>query len=133
MSYSRTGCLIDSVNGRRDGGYRRHPHITSAPLPEDYATTADYQDAQDHWDDEPGRPTVASPWYAFASLPGDADELVRYTAARLIEIRDSRSWLEIPGYHEATPPQRAQLRMIVEEFLYDHSRETRNNLQLVIL
>ena len=55
MSYSRPGCLIDSVNGRRAGGYRRHPEVANHPEPEDYPSTAEYEWACAQWDDEPAR------------------------------------------------------------------------------
>ena len=134
MSYSRPGCLIDSVNGRRAGGYRRHPEVANHPEPGDYPSTAEYEWACAHWDDEPGRETVQSSWYAFACFPADAQDLDGYSVEDLNRIRSKKSWQEIPGYDRAAPPARAQLRMIVDEFLYENaSRKENDRVNLVIL
>ena len=134
MSYSRTGCLIDAVNGRRASGYRRHPEVTNRPEPEDYHSTAEYEWARAHWDDEPERETMKSPWYAFACFPADAHDLDDYRVEELSRIRSEKSWQEIPGYDQATPPARAQLRMIVDEFLYENAGQKENDrVNLVIV
>ena len=135
MSYSRPGCLIDCVNGRRAGGYRRHPEVTNHPDPADYPSPAEYQWAKIHRDDEPNRETVESPWYAFAYSPSDDyfwDEF-RYWVEELSRIRSEKSWQEITGYDRAAPSARAQLRMIVDEFLFEYSNQKENErIDLVI-
>ena len=136
MSYSRPGCLIDSVNGRRAGGYRRHAEISNHPEPADYRTTAEYASALANWDDVPGRETVRSPWYVFATLPSDGLEFrdFSFTAQELERIRNEKAWTEIPDYQAATPPVRAQLRMIVDEFLHECTQhEDGQRLNLTIL
>ena len=136
MSYSRPGCLIDSVNGRRAGGYRRHPGVSNQPEPADYPTTADYESALANWDDDPGRETVTSPWYVFACWPSDGLEFkdFTFTPRQLERIRSQKAWFEIPNYQEAEPPVRAQLRMIVDEFLFECAEhEERQGLNLTIL
>ena len=138
MSYSRPGCLIDidSVNGRRANGYRRHAAISNQPEPADYPTKDAYELALANWDDQPGRETIASPWYVFACLPSDGLELTEFTftTRELERIRAEKAWAEIPDYQEADPPVRAQLRMIVDEFLYEcATHEDGQGLSLVIL
>ena len=104
------------------------------PEPEDYPSTAAYEWACAHWDDEPGRETVKSSWYAFACFPADAQDLDGYSVEDLNRIRSKKSWQEIPGYDRAAPPARAQLRMIVDEFLYENaSRKENDRVNLVIL
>lgn len=136
MSYSRPGCRIDSVNRRRAGGYRRHPEVTNQPEPTDYDTDAEYQQAKANWDDKPGRDTVTSPWYVYACYPNADDGLDQFTygPAELERIRSEKAWIEIPDYREADPPARAQLRMIIDEFLYeDAEHEEGQRLNLTIL
>ena len=136
MSYSRPGCRIDSVNGRRSGGYRRQPEVSNQPEPADYRTTAEYQHALTNWDDDPGRATVRSPWYVFACLPSDGLELkdFTFTPQELERIRAEKAWNEIPDYQEADPPARAQLRMIIDEFLYEYAEHDEGQgLSLTIL
>lgn len=136
MSYSRPGCLIDGVNGRRAGGYRRHAAIANQPEPADYPTTADYEYALTNWDDVPGRETVRSPWYVFACQPADGLEFkdFSFTPQELERIRAKKAWTEIPDYQEADPPARAQLRMIIDEFLYECAEhEDGQRLNLTIL
>ena len=136
MSYSRPGCLIDSVNGRRAGGYRRHAEISNQPEPADYGTTAEYESALANWGDDPGRETVRSPWYVFACRPSDGLDFrdFTFTPQELERIRAEKAWTEIPDYREAEPPVRAQLRMIVDEFLYEYAeQEEGQGLNLTIL
>ena len=136
MSYSRPGCRIDSVNGRRSGGYRRYAEVSNQPEPADYPTTAEYESALANWDDKPGRETVKSPWYVFACLPSDGLEFkdFTFTPQELERIRSEKAWAEIPDYREADPPARAQLRMIIDEFLFEHAEhEGGQRLNLTIL
>ena len=116
MSYSRWGARIDWVNGRRDRGYRRQPAATNAPVPDDYATPEEFEYAKQNWEDVPGRETVESPWYVFWNYG-----LGLYDAESLKAIRDENRWTEIRGYADAAAPGRAQLRLIVEEFLIEAS------------
>lgn len=133
MSYSRPGCLIDNVNGRRAGGYRRHAEVTNQPELEDYPSTAEYEWARAHWDDDPSRETVESPWYAFACTPAYDGYWREYSVEELTRIRSERSWQEIPQYDQAAPPARAQLRMFVDEFLYEYAnRKDNDRANLVI-
>ena len=120
MSYSRQGVLIDSVNGRRHEGYRRHPEVSNQPEPDDYATVEEYEWARDNWDDVDGRATVRSPWYVIGSgFRGEQPGSGAYTVEDLQRIRSEKAWHEIRHYSGCSPPERAQLRMIVDEFLYE--------------
>ena len=134
MSYSRHGCLIDSVNGRREGGYRRYPDVTNQPEPEDYATIEEYEWARDNWEDMEGRATVRSPWYILSSgFPGDQPGPGAYTVTELQRIRAGKAWHKIRGYAKASAPARAQLRMIVDEFLHENAgRENPHRICLAV-
>ena len=102
----------------------------------DYRTTAEYEHALANWDDDPGRETVRSPWYVFACLPSDGLELkdFTFTPQELERIRAEKAWNEIPDYQEADPPARAQLRMIIDEFLYEYAEHDEGQgLSLTIL
>ena len=92
--------------------------MTNQPEPADYSSAAGYEWARAHWDDDPSRETVESPWYAFACTPAYDDWWREYSVEELTRIRSEKSWQEIPKYDQVTSPARAQLRMIVDEFLY---------------
>ena len=136
MSFSRPRALIDSVNGRRAGGYRRHPEVSNKPDPADYASLAAFQWAAANWEDDHERETVESPWYAFATHASESEDYDKfaYSVAELQRIRSERTYSEIPQYSEEPPPVRAHLRMIIDEFIFEYEGTAeQSKVSLVIM